>query len=335
MKLLHAIALRAILIVVSLTIAEVIIRLAGYSPARLGYLDGFKSVYDPDPMTGWRMRPGVHDTPRVDKSLYRLTIQPDGSRITSSQSPSSIKTPDTDNPIVFIGGSFTLGEELDDQDSMPWLVQERMSQARIYNFGTGGYGGCQGLIRMRELIKENRFRGATFVFTFNEFYELRNVADPAYVMVLARAARSRTAHMPYCLLDEQSKLTIHPPEIYSPLPLVSLFSTARLLEEAITTFRSAQRTKNKREISRAIMLEMEQTAKNTGGKLVILLGEITPEVRADYITFLQQKHMAFVDGFHPSQMDKSMKTVDGHHPNRAMTGFWTSKLVDYFSVAER
>jgi hypothetical protein len=332
MKLLRAIALRAVLIIISLAIAEVIIRLAGYSPARLGYLDGFKSVYDPDPMSGWRMRPGVHEAPRVDKSLYRLTIQPDGSRITSSQSPSSINTPA--RVIVFIGGSFTLGEELDDQDSMPWLVQERMPQARIYNFGTGGYGGCQALIRMRELIKEDRFRGATFIFTFNEFYELRNVADPAYVMVLARASRSRTAHMPYCLLDQHSALTIHPPETYSPLPLVSVFSTARLLEEAITTFRSAQRTRNKREISRAIMLEMEKNAKDNEGKLVILLGEISPEVRTDYGSFLRENEMAFVDGFHPNQMDKSMKTIDGHHPNRTMTELWALKLVEYFSVTE-
>lgn len=332
MKLLRAIALRALLIVISLTVAEIVIRLAGYSPARLGYLDGYKSVYGPDPMTGWRMSPGVHDTPRVDKSLYRLTILPDGSRITSSQNPSSAKTPA--EVVVFLGGSFTLGEELDDQDSMPWLFQEQLPQAQVYNFGTGGYGGCQALIRMRELIKEDRFKGAIFIFTFNEFYELRNVADPAYVMILARASRSRTAHMPYCLLDQESKLTIHPPETYSPLPLVSVLSTARLMEEATNTVKSAQRTRNKREVSRAIMLEMNKSAKENGGKLVILLGEITPEVRADYRSFLEEKGIPFVDGFHPKQMDKSMKTVDGHHPNRALTEFWASRLVEALRVGQ-
>lgn len=215
---------------------------------------------------------------------------------------------------------------------MPWIVQQHMPDAQVYNFGTGGYGGCQALIRMRELFKEDRFKGATFVFTFNEFYELRNVADPAYVMILARASRSRTAHMPYCLLDHQLKLTIHPPETYSPLPLVSVLSTARLLEEAITTVRSAQRTSKKREVSRAIMLEMEKSAKENNGKLIILLGEISPEVRADYRSFLQEHNVSFVDGFHPNQMDKSMKTIDGHHPNRTMTEFWASKLIEALRV---
>jgi len=73
--------------------------------------------------------------------LYDVTytIGDDGLRITPKYELNEL-----DQCIVIFGGSFTLGEGLNDEESMPYLIGN-FSKFNTYNLGFYGYGPHQML----------------------------------------------------------------------------------------------------------------------------------------------------------------------------------------------
>ena len=78
---------------------------------------------------------------KEEQLLYDVTytIGDDGLRITPK-----FELNEWDQCVVFFGGSFTFGEGLNDEETMPYLVG-KLSQNNTYNFGFYGYGPHQML----------------------------------------------------------------------------------------------------------------------------------------------------------------------------------------------
>ncbi len=55
-----------------------------------------------------------------------------------------------DNYLMFLGGSFTLGHGVRAEESMPAVVQSKMPNSRVYNYGGVGYGPSH-LLRLFEI----------------------------------------------------------------------------------------------------------------------------------------------------------------------------------------
>jgi hypothetical protein len=111
-----------------------------------------------DPELGYRPRAGaVGTSARLvgDREIYRVTysIGPDSLR-RSSLASSSVPV---FNCVFFFGDSFMFGEGLNDQDTLPWIVQERAGETwKTLNFGFHGYGPHQ----MLAAIEAGRVRRA-------------------------------------------------------------------------------------------------------------------------------------------------------------------------------
>lgn len=91
-----------------------------------------------------------------NKVIYKVnyTINSDGLRETLSSNDKS------DKCLMFFGDSFTFGEGLNDNETLPYLVGEKANgKYKIYNFGFSGYGPHQMLSAIEHGITDKIIKG--------------------------------------------------------------------------------------------------------------------------------------------------------------------------------
>ena len=102
-----------------------------------------------DEPLGYRYKPGTSGRSHKQlsnsfKTIYDVTYTIDlhGNRLTPSSSDFSKAS--TGKRALFVGGSFTFGEGLDNNETLPYYFQEK-SGIKSINAGMGGYGAHQAL----------------------------------------------------------------------------------------------------------------------------------------------------------------------------------------------
>lgn len=100
--------------------------------------------FTPSPITGYKGKPNTtataHKSTQSGEIIYNVSYTTDefGWRITPSSDDSS------DECVLFFGDSFTIGEGVQDNETLPFYFGTH-ANARIYNFGFHGYGPHQAL----------------------------------------------------------------------------------------------------------------------------------------------------------------------------------------------
>ena len=91
---------------------------------------------------GWKPKEGIYIFPPFSKNgkYTKLTILKDGSRFSGKISG------DSEVDVLFIGGSFTQGWAVDDQETFPWFFQKKIPNLKVKNYGVGGYGTYQSFL---------------------------------------------------------------------------------------------------------------------------------------------------------------------------------------------
>ena len=133
-------------VLVALSIAEVALRIAGYS---------FPTFYMPDDARGFALRPGAEGWYRKEGEAY-VRVNSDGLR---DREHSPQKPPDTIR-IAVLGDSYAEALQVP-QEAAFWSVLERRLKecgafggrdVEVINFGVSGYGTAQELITLREKV---------------------------------------------------------------------------------------------------------------------------------------------------------------------------------------
>jgi hypothetical protein len=134
----------------------------------------------PDDELGWINRQGIFFSPEA--STVPMTFLADHSR-RSWKAPTKISQR---GEVLVVGCSFTEGLGVADEDTFAYLLNARYPYLMFHNFGTGGYGTYQSLLR----IKENFSRAdaddiALVIYGFIDLHMQRNVATANWVRALA------------------------------------------------------------------------------------------------------------------------------------------------------
>lgn len=99
---------------------------------------------------GYQPIPGTHNHKVISNGKIIIdkyyTVNQDGFRITPR-----IYDLETNKSINFFGGSFTFGYGLNDDQTLPYYVQNYFTDWKVYNYGISGYGVHQMLA---QIIKE-------------------------------------------------------------------------------------------------------------------------------------------------------------------------------------
>jgi hypothetical protein len=126
-----------------------------------------------DPEIGWVLTPA--------SVISHISVLPNarfsvshGERLTSPH-------PHPGPRIVATGCSFTFGHGITDEDSWPWLLQERLPDDHVVNVAASGYGTDQALLAAQRQVE--RFPGevATVVLGFADFQIERNRCPQSFL----------------------------------------------------------------------------------------------------------------------------------------------------------
>jgi len=141
----------------------------------------------PDPQIGWVLSPAPIEKQQhmraSDGSSTAIVYSINhGERRTSAQPPSG--------PVIVIAGdSSTFGYYLGDQDTWPWLLQERMPDYHIINVAAPGYGTDQALLAAERKVDSLPGQVRAVVLGFADYQLDRNRAPQSWLWTIYPASK--------------------------------------------------------------------------------------------------------------------------------------------------
>ena len=304
-------------LIVTFLILEFILRVVlGDSPRKKFDLDSNDQPisFIEDKIIGWKPKPGKHSfLPWSEEGKQtELTILNDGSRF-SGQNNDYEK-----EKIVFIGGSLTQGQAVDDSETFSWMLQKKIKDYEIKNYGAGGYGGTQSLLKLKDIFKKHNDIKLV-VYGFISHHEIRNIAAGSWMYLLKKnsSGTGGKVSLPFASI-ENNNLKIHKPKKYFEIPFGDKSALIAKIEKRILKIESYKRSLKKDEISKRIILNMNSISKINGSEFISLFLNVNelPTKQFDYyIRFLKENRIKFIKCQFPIGEDFIVKGEG--HPNKS------------------
>ena len=143
----------------------------------------FQSLHRADPQIGWVLNPDPmqYRNRLVDAQgalQYDVVYSVEGGRRKTSLSPPS------GPELIAAGCSFTFGHGLNDQDTWPWLLQEKLPNYHVVNAGCMGYGTDQALLAAERAVRQHPTQTAAVIFGFGDFQIERNRCTQGWMVTV-------------------------------------------------------------------------------------------------------------------------------------------------------
>jgi hypothetical protein len=181
-RIISSVALVAVFLSISLLLGEAGFRALGYEPHRLQVsptcCDG--GWAQPDAEMGWTNRRGSFRS--VEPGHAVMTFTADGRR----SDPVGPKPPGLPR-ILVVGCSATQGYGVADDEPYPHVINNGLANAEVLNFGTGGYGTYQSLLRIRSYFRSPHAATPLVIYGFSGHHMTRNIATVDWVSALTTA----------------------------------------------------------------------------------------------------------------------------------------------------
>ncbi len=313
-------------IFVSLVASEGLLRLLGYEPWTYLTLDRNEPVmFEYDSSLGWRTKEGHFEIPPYDPSGSKtaLTILKSGVRKSSEHQTEAM---DSRPKMIFVGCSFTQGWAINDDETFPWKIQQKLPSFEVMNYGAGGYGTYQSLLLLERMLPAMA-EPKIIIYGFIDHHEDRNVATGQWLELLAGFSRRAHVYVPSVGMDKTGNLRRQKPGKYPELPFREDLATAALAEKAMVKIRTLGREKQKRKLTQQLMLEMKRLSARYGAQFAVALFDYDAEARASYMNFFGNNGIGAIDCFVPRRNDL---IVSGEgHPNGRMNSLWAECIADY------
>ena len=281
-------------------------------------------MHENDPILGWRNKEGAYKVPPYypDEATIKITFLKTGLRKTYEQQNN---TRDDRPKIIFVGGSFTQGWAISDNETFPWKVQENFPSFEVLNFGTGGYGTYQSLMTLEQIMPFTE-DPILIVYGFNQFHEMRNVAPADWLAALSFYSHRGHVFVPYVTLDWDGNLQRHQPERYSSWPFrekVVIITKAENLAARLTTF---WRKTQARPVTQKLLLQMQNLSFKNHAKFLVVILCCEEDEKTSYVRFAERNDILIVDCAYP--INEEMKVKGEGHPNGKMNSKWAACITE-------
>lgn len=133
---------------------------------RLSGFPALNTLLEPDAKRFWRLRAGVAPAQIIgrvgtDDLIFTLSTDSDGFRTTPA-------IDNAERAVLFLGDSCTLGIGVDDDQTIPAVVQRTLSGTRCINAGVPGYSAYQGRVYLEEIVRDLQPAAVVINFGFND-----------------------------------------------------------------------------------------------------------------------------------------------------------------------
>ena len=261
-----------------------------------------------DQVLGWKPKPGEFTFKpwSKDGKNTKLTNLFDGERLTGIKNKKQ--------KIVFIGGSLTQGWAVDNSETFAWLLEKKIKNYDVKNYGVGGYGGVQSLLKLQDIFKKQE-NIRLVIYGFIPHHEVRNIASGSWLYLLNKGSKGTEGKLslPYGSIKNK-KLKINKPKEYLKLPFGNKSALIAKIEKKILKLSSFKRSFQETEISKQVILSMKKTAeKNKASFILLVLNEIPEEKLIKYKELFRENSVQYINCYF-QEGDKYRVKGEGH-PN--------------------
>lgn len=310
-------------IVIVLVLTEGALRVLGFEPRRAAHPAPGTDSAMPDDELGWVNRPGTYRS--HEAGHVPMTFLDDYSR----RSWKTPRKPDQRAEVLVVGCSFTEGYGVVDEDTFSYLLNARYPYLMFHNFGTGGYGTYQSLLRVKkDLARPDNANIPLVIYGFIDLHMQRNEAVPNWVRSLAMR-RDQYVVPPHVRMGENG-LEYYGPSTIQFWPLESHSALITLLANAYLELRL--RTHGPQlPATTALIEQLNQYVTGLHKRFLVVLLNHPPK---GLVPFLESKQIDHVDCENPA-FDKGPSEfhVGGTgHPNGAQNALWAgciSQWIDH------
>jgi hypothetical protein len=274
--------------------AELLVRLNGIEPWMVQDLPLHVTpggrLYTAHPLLGYSHLPGAFTVHLPNGYAFTVTHLANTLRVTR---PLATYTNAHPQPEIWIFGcSFTHGWALQDQETYPWLLQERLPAYEVVNYGVGGYGTIHALLQLRDAL-DTRPAPVVAVYAYAGFHDERNTFLRRRRKGVALWNKLGPLIQPYARLAHAGHLRYAFAEVeYREFPLMRSSAFVHFLE--MTYNQMEERLAHSHEVSQRLLLEMATLAKHYQFPLV-LAGVMDDEPTYDMLTFAQAQGIMTTD----------------------------------------
>lgn len=310
-------------VLIALILSEVILRVLGHQPKQWQQRDLSEPVMNmPDPILGWRSKPGDYTIPAYQEGLpdIKTTIWENGARATAPE-----RVPRT-HPILLVGGSFTFGLAISDEETFGYKLQQHFPSVEIVNLGASAYGSYQALLILKEYLEQTRTPPVAVLYGFSHQHELRNVAHWSWQKHLASYSRRHHVYIPYCSIGSDDRLVRHDPERYPEWFLDEHLAVVAFAKENYVKSRTKQRESQRREVTLMLLELMHRICQRFGTKLIAVFLDGDNNTNGIYRAFFRRRGIDFVDASSAQINRPEMKVPGEGHPNGAMNTIWADRI---------
>jgi hypothetical protein len=311
-------------LVVTAAAVEVVLRTAGYRPARtLVFGPPRATIHEPDPHLGWRNKAGAFIWPGRGEDI-RLTFWPGGMRATGPAPVAGYRS------VLVLGCSFTQGWAVSDDETFPWKLQASFPTTRFVNLGTAGYGTYQSLLAMERYLQNTRDSPDIVLYGFSDFHQSRNVGTAQRLRSVRQTSDEAAVIVPFVSIDERGNLRRHPPDAYPHWPLRKHSAAVAFLEERYVELRTRRRGATEKSVTQELLRTMLSMIDRMGAKfVVVVLSASDPQATTSYVDFMRSIGIAVVDCTHREFHSLGMKVPVYGHPNSTMNAYWATCIEQY------
>ncbi len=262
-------------------------RMAGFEPwnpeEKNISIDPQTSFFQLDSMLGFKTRHGMFQFTHDDVFTWQTTNRTDGLRTTSA-----LWTPDsliTKSQIWFMGGSFTYGWSVNDEETFSWQVQDAFPELEIVNFGIPGFGTLQSYLQLKQALQKGT-KPDMLILVYASFHDQRNVSSRGWRKTLAPYNQLGPLKHPKASIGDSFLVVEYPDFKYAPWPLMECSALIHFIEGRVN--RLEENVADTKKVTLELILEMHRLCleSDTEFALATIMGDPSTKATAEHFEAL-------------------------------------------------
>ncbi len=315
-----------ILLAFFLLCCEIILRLKGfkpYKPVELSVkIEPGGKLFCSDPDVGYAHLSGKFKVTLKDGYTFDLTHTTNGLRVTRPINENKTRK----NSIWIMGCSFTHGWSLNDDQTYPWLIQKKLTNYDVLNFGVNGYGTVQSFFQFRKFLKQFQ-KPSVVVATYAYFHDERNTFLRLWRKAIVPYNKLGQVTPPYARFDKDGNLIFfRNPVHYTEFPLQRISALMHFMEQKYDDYEDINIKSHF--VTKAVIETFANECKTNG--IDFVLASITRgKINSDVIEFCKSKGIKAVDISVSLSESANRNLPYDDHPSAIAHKQYADKLLNY------